>query len=187
MYGFCNGPPGEMVNHHQYVFIVIVGGRQFHNQVSRYLGKSCSWYLSCLQLILVSLHILPLTQGAAVYMDLNVFYHFGPIVESSDQGIGFPYTKMAKMVMHLLEDSFDKGLQDNSGFIFLAVFPVYVVQQTCVIIPIGIPFTEPTLRIFHQFGNSNAMLIILLQNFHVGHFNLTQWVTVLTYLNLGFI
>ena len=133
-YGLCNGPSSEMVNYHQYVFIVIVGGRQLHNQVSRYLEKSSPGYLSCLQLILVSLHLLLLTQGATVYMCLNAFYHFRPVVVSFDQGIGFPYAKIAKMVMHLLEDGFDKGLHDNSGFIFLAIFPVYVVQQTCVII-----------------------------------------------------
>ena len=38
--------------------------------------------------------------------------------------------------MHLLEDSFDKGLWDDSGFVLLAILHVYVVQQTCVIIPI---------------------------------------------------
>ena len=76
-YGLCNGTSGEMVNHHQYVFIVILGGRQLHNQVSRYLSKSSSWYLSCVQLILVSLNLLPLTQGAAVYMGLNVFIIWG--------------------------------------------------------------------------------------------------------------
>ena len=43
---------------------------------------------------------------------------------------------MAKMVMPLLAASFDKGLWDNSGFVFPAILPVYVVQQTCVIIPI---------------------------------------------------
>ena len=31
------------------------------------------------------------------------------------------------------------------------------------------------------------MFIRLLQSFHVGQFNHTQWVTVLTYLNLGLI
>ena len=67
-------------------------------------------------------------------MVLNVIYHFGPVVVSFDHGMGFPYTKMAKMVMHLLEDSFDKGLWDDSGFIFLAIFPVYVVQRPSVII-----------------------------------------------------
>ena len=46
---------------------------------------------------------------------------------------------------------------------------------------------EPTPGIFHQFANYDAMLIRLLQSFHVSHFNLTQWATVLTYLNLGFI
>ena len=46
---------------------------------------------------------------------------------------------------------------------------------------------EPTPRNFHQFGNSDAMFIRLLQSFHVSQFNLTQWATVLTYLNLGFI
>ena len=69
-------------------------------------------------------------------MGLNVFCHFQPVVMSFDQGIGFPYTKGAKMVMHLLEYSFDKGLQDDSGLIFPAIIPVYVVQQPCVIIPI---------------------------------------------------
>ena len=82
-------------------------------------------------------------------MDLNVCYHFRPVVVSSDQGIGFPYSKMAKMVMHLLEDSFDKGLWDDSGFKFFTIFPVYVVQQTYVIIAILIPFMESTPRIFH--------------------------------------
>ena len=135
-YGLCNGLSGEMVNYHQYVLIVIIGGRQLHNQVSRYLSESSPWYLSHLQLILVSLHLLPLTQRATVYKGLNVLYHFRPVVISFDQGICFPYTEMAKMVMHLLEDSFDKGLWDDSGFIFLAIFPVYVVQQTCIIIPI---------------------------------------------------
>ena len=77
---------------------------------------------------------------------------------------------MAKTVMHPLEDSFDKGLWDDSGFVFLAILPVDVVQQTCVIIPIYKP-----------------MFIRLLQSFHVGQFNLTQWAAVLTYLNLGFI
>ena len=117
-------------------------------------------------------------------MGLNVFYHFRPVVVSFDPGIGFSYTKMA---VHLLEDSFDKGLWDDSGFIFLATFPVNVVQQTFVVIPISNPFMEPTPRIFHQFGNSDAMFIRLLQSFCVGQFNLTQWAAVLTYLNLGFI
>ena len=125
-YGLCNELPSEIVNHHQYVFVVIVTGWQLHNQVSRYLSKSSSCYLSCLQLILVSLHLLHLTQGADVYMGLNVFYHFGPVVVSFDQGIKFSLYQMAKMVMHLLEDSFDKGLWDNSGLIFLAILLVYV-------------------------------------------------------------
>ena len=46
---------------------------------------------------------------------------------------------------------------------------------------------EPTPRIFHQFGNSDSMFIRLLQSFCVGQFDLTQWATVLSYLNLGFI
>ena len=113
-----------MVNNHQYVLIVIMGGRQLHNQVGRYLSKKSLWYLSHLQLILVSLHLLPLTQGTTVYMDQNVLYQFRPILVSFDQGIGFSYTKMAKMVMHLLENTFDKGLWDGSGFVFLAILPV---------------------------------------------------------------
>ena len=128
-YGLCNGPFSEMINHHQYVITVIVGGRQLHNQVSKYLSKCSPWYLSHLQLILVSLYLLPLTQGATVYMGLNVFYHFRPVVVYVDQGIGSPYTKMAKMVIHLLEDSFDKGLWDDSGFVFPAILPVYVVNK----------------------------------------------------------
>ena len=95
-YGLCNGPSGEMVNHHQYGFVVIIGGRQLHNRVSRYLSKSSPWYLSHLQLRLVSLHLLPLTHGATVYMGLNVFYHFRPVVVSFDQGIGFPIPKWPK-------------------------------------------------------------------------------------------
>ena len=63
-------------------------------------------------------------------MGLNVFYHFMPVVVPFDQEIGFPNTKMAKMVMHLLKDGFDKRLWDDSGFILFAIFPVYVVQQT---------------------------------------------------------
>ena len=156
------------------IFIVIVWGRQLHNQVSRYLCKSSPWYLSHLQLILVSLHLLPLAQGATAYMGLNVLYHLRPVVVSFDYGLGFPSTKMAKMIMHLLENSFDKGLWDDSGFIFLAILSVYVVQQTCVIIPIWIPFMQPTPRIFHQFGNSDAMFIRLLQSFCVSQFNLIQ-------------
>ena len=76
--------------------------------------------------MLVNLHLLPLTQGAAVCMGLYAFYHFRAVVVSFDQGKGFPYTTIGKMVMHLQEDSFDKGLWDNNGFIFLASFPVYV-------------------------------------------------------------
>ena len=76
--------------------------------------------------------------------------------------------------MHLLKDTFDKGLWDDSGFVSLAILPIYVVQQTWVIIPIWIPFMEPTPRIFHQFGNSDAIFIQLLQSFHVGQFDLTQ-------------
>ena len=45
----------------------------------------------------------------------------------------------------------------------------------------------PTPRTLHQFGNSDAMFIRLLQSFCVSQFDLTQWATVLTYLNLGFI
>ena len=78
-------------------------------------------------MILVTLHLFPSAQRATVYMGLNVFYHFRPVVVPFDQGIGFPNTKMAKMVMHLLEDGFDKDFWDDSGFIFLAIFPVYVV------------------------------------------------------------
>ena len=36
-------------------------------------------------------------------------------------------------------------------------------------------------------GNSDAMFVRLLQSLHVSHFNLTQWPTVLTYLNFGLI
>ena len=60
-------------------------------------------------------------------MGLNLFYHFGPVVVSFDQEISFPYTKMAKMVMHLLGDGFDKGLGDDSGLICFSIFPVYVI------------------------------------------------------------
>ena len=35
---------------------------------------------------------------------------------------------MAKMVMHLLEDRFNKGFWDDSGFVLLAILPVYVIQ-----------------------------------------------------------
>ena len=87
----------------------------------------------------------------------------------------------------LTQDSLNKGLWDDSGFVFLAILSVYVVQQTCVIIPICIPFMEPTPRIFHQFGNTDAMFIRLLQSFHVSQFDFTQWATVITFLNLGFI
>ena len=88
--------------------------------------------------------------------------------------------------MHLLEDSFDKGPWDDSGFMCLAIFPVYVVQQNCAIIHIRIPFMEPTPRIFHQFGNSDAMFIRLLQSLPVSQFNLTQWEIVLILHQLGF-
>ena len=86
---FAMGQPSEMIHHHQYI-LVVAGGRQFHNQVSRYLGKNSPWYLHGLQLILVSWHLLPLTQGTAVYMGLYVFYHFRPVVVSFDEGISFP-------------------------------------------------------------------------------------------------
>ena len=45
---------------------------------------------------------------------------------------------------------------------------------------------KPTARTFQQFGNSDAMIIRLLQGFCVGQVNLTQGATVLTYLNLCF-
>ena len=79
-YGLCSAPSSEMANHNQYVLFTIKRGRQLHNQVSRYLVKSSLWYLSCLQLILVSLYLLPSTQGAINYMGLNVLYHFRPVV-----------------------------------------------------------------------------------------------------------
>ena len=130
-YGLSNGHPVRWSTISSMFLLFMVGGRQLHNQVSGYLGKSYPWYLSHLQLIPVSLHLFPFTQGAAICMGLNVFYHLRPVVVSFDQGIGFPYTKM---VMHLLDNSFDKGLLDDSGLLFLAIFPVYVVQQICVII-----------------------------------------------------
>ena len=126
-YGLCNGPSGEMIHHHQYIPVVVVRGRSFHNQVSRYLGKSSPWYLHDLQLILVSMQLLLSTQGTAVYMGLYVLYHFRPVVVSFDQGISFLNAKMTEVFMHLLEDGFYEGFRDNCGFIFLAVFPVYVI------------------------------------------------------------
>ena len=102
--------------------------------------QSSPQYLCGLQLILVRLHVLPLTQGTVVYMGLYVFYHFRPVIVSSNQGISFPDAKMTKVFMHLLADGFYKGFRDDHGFIFLAIFPIYVVQQTCVIIHIRSPF-----------------------------------------------
>ena len=85
-------------------------------------------------------------------MTLYVFYHFGSIVISFDQRISLPNAKMPKVVMHLLEDSFNWGFRDDHGFVFLAILPVYVVQQTIIIIPLRIPFMKPTSRIFHLFA-----------------------------------
>ena len=45
---------------------------------------------------------------------------------------------------------------------------------------------RPTLRIFQQFGNFDAMIIRLLQGFCVSQVNLTQGAIVLTYCNLCF-
>ena len=97
-------------------------------------------------------------------MVLYVSYHFEPVVVSFDQGISFPNAKMPEVVMHLPENTFYQGFRDNCSFVFLAILPVYVVQQT-IIIPIRIPFLKPTPRIFHQFGNPDAMLVRLLQTF----------------------
>ena len=141
---------------------MVVDGRLLHDQVNRYLCKSSSWYLHSLQLILVYLHLLPSAQGTAAYMALYVFYHFGPVVVSLDQGISFLNSKMTKVVMHLLKDGIYQGFKNNHGFILLAIFPIYVVQQPCVIIPIRVPLTKPTPRIFQHFGNPDAMLIGLL-------------------------
>ena len=60
-------------------------------------------------------------------MGLNVLYHFRPVVVSFDQGISFPDAEMTEVFMHLLEDGFYKGFRDDHGFIFLVIFPVYVV------------------------------------------------------------
>ena len=60
-------------------------------------------------------------------MGLYVFYHFRPVMVSFDQGISFPDAKMAKVFIHLLEESFYKGFRDDCGLILLAIFPVYVV------------------------------------------------------------
>ena len=78
-----------------------------------------------------------------------MFYHFGPVVVSFDQDISFPNAKMTKVIMHLLEDSFYQDFSDNHAFVFFAVLPVYVVQQTTIIIPIRIPFMKPTHRILY--------------------------------------
>ena len=56
---------------------------------------------------------------------------------------------MTKVIMHLLEDSFYQDFSDNHAFVFFAVLPVYVVQQTTIIIPIRIPFMKPTPRILY--------------------------------------
>ena len=108
-------------------------------------------------------------------MSLNVFYHFRKVVVSFDQGIGFPYTKMAKMVMHLLEDSIDKDLWDDSGFIFLAIFPVYVVYSKPVS---SYPYESFS---WNLLLGSSINLSILMQclsgcckAFHVSQFNVTQ-------------
>ena len=91
------------------------------------------------------------------------------------------------MVMHLLEDSFDKGLWDYSGYVFLAILPVYVVQQTCVIIPIE--SLSWNLLLGYSFNLAILMQYLsdCCKSFCFGQVDLTQWATVLTYLNLGFI
>ena len=60
-------------------------------------------------------------------MVLYVFYHIGPVVVSLDQGKSLPDSEITKVVMHLLEDGFYQGFRDDCVFIFLAIFPIYVV------------------------------------------------------------
>ena len=60
-------------------------------------------------------------------MALYVFYHSGPVVVSLDQGISFPNSEVTKVVMHLLQDGFYQDFRDDSSFIFLAIFPIYVI------------------------------------------------------------
>ena len=70
------------------------------------------------------------------------------------------YTKMVKKVMHLLEDSFDKGLWDAGGFLCTPCHSPCLCGTTSLCHHTHMnPFQETTSGIFHQFGNSDAMLI----------------------------
>ena len=42
-----------------------------------------------------------------------MFYHFGPVVVSLDQGISSPDHDMTEVVVHLLEDGFYQGFGMN--------------------------------------------------------------------------
>ena len=93
---------------------------------------------------------------------------------------------MAITVMHLMEDSFDKGLWDDMALYSLP-FSLFMWYNKSVS---SYPYKCLSWNLL--LGSSMNLAILmqclsLLQSFHVGQADLTQWATVLTNLNLGFI